>query len=80
MDLVVREMMPEEVDLVVDYFGQSTPEHLEMLGVDPTRLPQPDVWSARLRDEALLSPDKRQNFFVIWLIGDAPLVSQAATR
>ena len=39
MTLTVREMAAAETDLIVDYFLNSTPEHLEMLGVDPTRLP-----------------------------------------
>jgi hypothetical protein len=39
MSLVVREMALDEVDLVIGYFHGSTREHLETLGVDPTRLP-----------------------------------------
>ena len=34
MSLVVREMAVEEVELIIDYFHGSTPEHLELLGVD----------------------------------------------
>jgi hypothetical protein len=40
--LTVRQMVPAEARLIVDYFHSSTPEHLELLGVDPTRLPEPD--------------------------------------
>jgi hypothetical protein len=39
MTLAVREMTGSEVDVIIDYFQQSTPEHLETLGVDPARLP-----------------------------------------
>ena len=39
MTLVVREMRLEEVGLIIGYFHDSTPEHLEVMGVDPTRLP-----------------------------------------
>jgi hypothetical protein len=38
MSLVIREMDLDEVDLVIDYFHGSTSEHLETMGVDPTRL------------------------------------------
>ena len=38
MDLHVREMLLSEVGIIIDYFHGSTPEHLNMLGVDPTRL------------------------------------------
>ena len=39
MSLTVRERAVAETDLIVDYFLNSTPEHLEILGVDPTRFP-----------------------------------------
>ena len=39
MVLSVRAMTVSEVSLIIDYFYTSTPEHLEMLGVDPTRMP-----------------------------------------
>ena len=39
MSLTVREMAAAETDIIVDYFLNATPEHLEMLGVDPTRFP-----------------------------------------
>ena len=34
MTLTVREMTAAETDLIIDYFQNSTPEHLETLGVD----------------------------------------------
>lgn len=33
MSLVIREMALDEVDLIIDYFHGSTPEHLETMGV-----------------------------------------------
>ncbi len=36
MTLTVREMMSSEVNIIIQYFQDSTPEHLETLGVDPT--------------------------------------------
>jgi hypothetical protein len=59
-----------EANLVIDYFHHSTPEHLEMLGVDPTRLPTPDAWRERFQHEFSLPLDKRLGFFVIWLLDD----------
>src|SRR3954463_13216817 len=44
MSLVVREMAAGEADLIINYFHGSTPEHLELLGVHPTRLPTPQRW------------------------------------
>jgi hypothetical protein len=37
MTPTVREMMGSEVNLIIEYFQNSTPEHLEILDVDPSR-------------------------------------------
>ena len=57
MTLMVREMMDSEVDLIIDYFQNSTPEHLETLGVDPTRLPPAENWRERLQRQCNLPVD-----------------------
>jgi RimJ/RimL family protein N-acetyltransferase len=66
MSLVVREMRLEEVDLVIDYFHGSTPEHLETLGVDPTRLPGRREWRARYEAEYTKPFERRATLLVIW--------------
>jgi len=73
MALTVREMMSSEVDIVIDYFLNSTPEHLEMLGVDPTRLPAAEPWRERLRRECELPIDRRAAVLVLWLADDQPV-------
>lgn len=72
MAIAVRLMTIEEIDLIVDYFRQSTPEHLEMLGVDPTRLPGADSWKRRFQQEFALPPSQRAIVPVIWLLDDSP--------
>ena len=73
MTLTVREMMDSEVDLIIDYFQRSTPEHLEILGVDPSRLPPVDGWRDRLRRECTLPADQRATVLVIWLSDGHPV-------
>jgi RimJ/RimL family protein N-acetyltransferase len=73
MTLTVREMMGSEVDIIIEYFQSSTPEHLEMLGVDPTRLPAAESWRERLRRECALPIDQRSMVPVIWLSDDRPV-------
>jgi RimJ/RimL family protein N-acetyltransferase len=73
MQLAVREMAPGEADLVVDYFHTSTPEYLDTMGVDPSRLMNPAAWRAYLKSEFSLQADRRQVFFVIWLGEDRPV-------
>jgi RimJ/RimL family protein N-acetyltransferase len=73
MTLDVREMTGSEIDLIIDYFRNSTPEHLETLGVDPSRLPPPENWRERFRLEYTRPIEQRATIFVIWLAGDRPI-------
>jgi RimJ/RimL family protein N-acetyltransferase len=73
MDIAVREMALAETDLVVDYFHSATPEHLEMLGVDPTRLPRPDAWREAIRRDFAQPLEKRLAFAVTWLLDGQPV-------
>ncbi len=70
MEIAVREMTLAESKLVIEYFHQSTPEHLEMLGVDPTRLPAPDAWRERFQREFSLPLNQRSALYLIWLVDD----------
>jgi RimJ/RimL family protein N-acetyltransferase len=73
MSLDVREMRFAETSLVIDYFHSSTSEHLEMLGVDPTRLPPKEVWASLFRSQYDLPLGERKGFFVIWLVDGRPI-------
>ncbi len=73
MTLTVREMTLAETEIIIDYFHGATPEHLEMLGVDPTRLPPPDAWRERFKRECALPVEKRNALLVIWLSDDSPV-------
>jgi len=73
MTLTVREMMASEVDVIIQYFQDSTPEHLETLGVDPTRLPPVQSWRERLQRECTLPIEQRTMTLVIWLSDDQPV-------
>jgi hypothetical protein len=73
MTPTVREMMGSEVDLIIEYFQNSTSEHLEILGVDPSRLPAVESWRERLRRECTLPIEQRTVVLVIWLSDDQPI-------
>lgn len=66
MALVVRELELAEIDLIIDYFHSSTPEHLEMLDVDPTRLPSADRWRERDAADYARPHAKRFALLVLW--------------
>jgi RimJ/RimL family protein N-acetyltransferase len=73
MRVDVRPMRLAETSLIVEYFHGATPEHLEMLGVDPTRLPPAEAWRERYQREFGLSVDQRSTFMVVWLEGERPI-------
>jgi len=73
MTLAVREMMSTEADIIIEYFHNATPEHLEMLGVDPTRIPNPHSWRERLSREFTLPIEQRTVLYVIWLSEERPI-------
>ena len=80
MTLTVREMMNSEADIIIEYFHNSTPEHLEILGVDPTRLLPPESWRERLQREPVLPIDQRATIRVIWLSDDRPIGFSTADK
>jgi RimJ/RimL family protein N-acetyltransferase len=73
MTLTVREMMSSEVNIIIQYFQDSTPEHLETLSVDPSRLPPAQSWRERLQRECTLPIEQRTMMLVIWLSDDQPV-------
>jgi RimJ/RimL family protein N-acetyltransferase len=77
---VVREMRAQEVDLVVDYFHGASAEHLEMLGVDPTRLPAPERWRQRLCDELATPVGQRAALLVLWELDGEPVGFSSADK
>ena len=73
MTLAVREMMGSEADVIIEYFRRATPEYLEILGVDPSRLPPPQSWRERFQRESALPIEQRGWIVVIWLLDDQPV-------
>jgi RimJ/RimL family protein N-acetyltransferase len=68
--ITVRPMTLQETALIIEYFHAATPEYLEMLGVDPTRL-QPALQWQRLYEQMFERPvEQRNGFLVSWLSDD----------
>jgi RimJ/RimL family protein N-acetyltransferase len=80
MTLTVREMRFEETDLIIDYFHRSTPEHLDMMGVDPSRLPSPETWRDRFGRDLDRPIEARERLLVIWLSDDSPVGFSTSDR
>lgn len=80
MGLHVREMRLDETGIVVDYFHRATPEHLELLGVDPTRLPPRSAWRQFYEADHALPPEQRRSVQVLWLDGGEPIGFSTADK
>jgi RimJ/RimL family protein N-acetyltransferase len=66
----VRPMTLPETERIIDYFHSATAEHLEMLGVDPSRLPSAADWRRRYSQLYEQPIEQRAMFMVSWLNGD----------
>jgi RimJ/RimL family protein N-acetyltransferase len=69
--LVVREMQLAEVGVRIDYFHDSSDEHLLALGVDRASLPSRDAWRSTYVEDYARPIEDREGFSLIWeLDGD----------
>jgi RimJ/RimL family protein N-acetyltransferase len=66
MGISVRQMELPEARLIIDYFHTATPEHLELLGVDPTRLPDPGRWMDGYAADYSKPIQDREFILVVW--------------
>jgi len=73
MTLSVRPMNSSEVDIIIDYFTKSSCEHLELLGVDPTRIPSRSAFRKGFLFEFERALDQRSNMLVGWYLDENPI-------
>lgn len=64
--LAVREMLASDIDRIVGYFVEATPEFLEGMGVDPTLLPPRDEWVEFLAAEMAKPLRERPLHYLVW--------------
>ena len=80
MSLTVREMTLDETDLVSNYFHTSTVEHLELMGVDPSRLFGRAAWRERYALDYALPRPERAFMALVWLEHAAPVGFSTADK
>jgi RimJ/RimL family protein N-acetyltransferase len=78
--LRIREMHLAEVGMIIDYFHGASPEHLEALGVDPTRLPALRKWRDYYAYEYGQPIEKRTTYLVLWEADGAAIGFSTADR
>ncbi len=73
-------MRLDEVGIVIDYFHGATPEFLDTLGVDPTRLPERGAWHERFAEEFAHPIESRPRLMVIWELDGRPIGFSSADK
>jgi RimJ/RimL family protein N-acetyltransferase len=67
-----RPMQLAETELIIDYFHSASPEFLNTLGVDPSRLLDRAQWRARFEHRFTLPIEERNFFAILWEIDGRP--------
>jgi hypothetical protein len=63
--LVVKEMQLADVNIRIDYFHDSSDDHLRMLGVDRALLPTRVDWRAIYAEDYARPIQKRDNYSLV---------------
>jgi RimJ/RimL family protein N-acetyltransferase len=69
---VARPMLLSETDVIIDYFHSASPEFLNSLGVDPSRLPDRAQWKTIFERYFALPIEARNFFAIMWEIEEKP--------
>jgi RimJ/RimL family protein N-acetyltransferase len=73
MELTVRQMTLHEVGIRIDYFHSASKQHLDKLGVDPTKLPSKADWLRHYEMDEAQPLEKRLNGQLLWLGDGRPI-------
>lgn len=80
MSISVREMLLEESAVVIDYFHGASAEHLELLGVDPTRLPGRAQWRQLYETDFAQQIERRRSLLLLWELDARPIGFSSVDR
>ncbi|CCD88007.1 Conserved hypothetical protein; Putative Acyl-CoA N-acyltransferase [Bradyrhizobium sp. ORS 285] len=80
MTLDVREMELAETSLVIDYFYSSSIEQLDLMGIDPTRMPTKPVWAGLFKTLYDTPIIERAALLLIWRLDGRPIGFSSCDR
>ncbi len=70
MKLNVREIRPNDIDKIVDYFVDADAEFLKGMGADKSKLPKREEWIEKLESESKKTYQDKEFYYIIWLFND----------
>ena len=68
--LVVREMLLTDVDVRINYFHDSSDDHLRILGVDRALLLTREAWRSFYAEDYARPIQERDNYSLVWELDD----------
>lgn len=71
--LSVRELRESDVDLIIRYWSQSSPEYLFSMGVDLKKLPDEKGWRKMLHEQLATPLEKKNSYCIIWELNQQPI-------
>ncbi len=69
----IREFEAADVDFMINYFLQADPAFLELMGVEPGKLPRADAWRRIVLEDLERPLEHRKFYYLLWQIDGAPV-------
>ena len=73
IDLSVREMTESDIELIVNYFINSSPEFLQGMGANKKFLQSKADWRKKIENELHKKNEVKDFYYLIWLIDNKPI-------
>jgi RimJ/RimL family protein N-acetyltransferase len=66
--LAAREITEQDIDALVNYWFNATPDYLRSMGADPAKLPEREQWRNMLTEQIDLPYEQKQSYCTIWTV------------
>ena len=73
MILSVRDADESDYKNIIGYFINSATEYLHGMGVDPSLLPEENIWLEQILRSHHVPENKKEIFYLIWLLDETPI-------
>ena len=73
MELSVREMQPNDIEHIVDYFVNADEAYLKGMGAGQSKLPSRNEWIQKIQAELEKPYPQKEYYYIIWLLDHQPI-------
>ena len=71
--LAVRELKETDIDLIINYWLNSSNTFMESMGVDVLKIPSREQWREMLAEQLRQSIEEKKSYCIIWLVDNTPV-------